>query len=123
MPLLLPRQASQSAGGPGADALLRLRLAGGAPGPGRRLAASAASGLLLAAAFPPLDLGPLALVALVPLLWAWRDAGPAGGALYGGVAGVVFFAVLVSWTRYFGFVAIVPLVAFLALWWALTGAA
>jgi apolipoprotein N-acyltransferase len=80
------------------------------------------SGLLLAAAFPPLDLGPLALVALVPLLWAWRDAGPAPAALYGGVAGIAFFTVLVEWTRYFGIVAVVPFVLFLATWWVLAGA-
>src|SRR5438874_12634356 len=89
---------------------------------GARLVAAVLSGLLLAAAFPPLDLGPLALVALVPLLWAWRDAGPRAGALYGGVAGVVFFAVLVEWSRYFGAVAIVPFVLFLSTWWTLAGA-
>src|SRR3990170_9088230 len=87
-----------------------------------RLAAAVLSGLLLAAAFPPLDLGPLALVALVPLLWAWRDAGPGSAALYGGAAGVAFFAVLVEWTRYFGVVAVVPFVLFLSSWWALAGA-
>ena len=89
---------------------------------GRRLAAAVASGLLLAAAFPPLDLGPLALVALVPLLWAWRGAGPLAGALYGGAAGIAFFGVLVEWTRYFGAVAVVPFVVFLSSWWVLAGA-
>jgi len=88
-----------------------------------RLAAAVLSGLLLAAAFPPLDVGPLALVALAPLLWAWREAGPRDGALYGGVAGVAFFGVLVEWTRYFGLVAVVPFVLFLATWWVLAGAA
>ena len=88
----------------------------------RRLAAAVLSGLLLAAAFPPLDLGPLALVALVPLLWAWRDAGPVAAALYGGAAGIAFFGVLVEWSRYFGAVAIVPFVLFLATWWVLAGA-
>jgi apolipoprotein N-acyltransferase len=77
---------------------------------------------MLAAAFPPLDLGPLALVALIPLLWAWRGAGPGAAALYGGAAGVAFFAVLVEWTRYFGVVAVVPFVLFLSSWWALAGA-
>ena len=87
-----------------------------------RLAAAVASGLLLAAAFPPLDLGPLALVALVPLLWAWRGAGAGAGALYGGAAGIAFFAVLVEWSRYFGVVAVVPFVLFLSSWWVLAGA-
>ena len=88
----------------------------------RRLAAAFLSGLLLAGAFPPLDAGPVALVALVPLLWAWRDAGPRSAALYGGVAGVAFFGVLVEWSRYFGAVAVVPFVLFLSSWWALAGA-
>jgi apolipoprotein N-acyltransferase len=88
----------------------------------RRLAAAVLSGLLLAAAFPPLDLGPLALVALVPLLWAWRDAGAGAGALYGGAAGIAFFGVLVEWSRYFGVVAVVPFVLFLSSWWVLAGA-
>jgi apolipoprotein N-acyltransferase len=41
-----------------------------------RLLAAAASGALLAAAFPALDLGPLALVALVPLLLAVETVRP-----------------------------------------------
>jgi len=36
---------------------------------------------------------------------------------------VAFFGVLVSWTRYFGFVAYIPFVAVLTAWWALAGAA
>jgi len=76
----------------------------------RRVGASVASGLLLAAAYPPFDLGPLALVALVPLLWAWRDATPRRAALYGFWFGVTFFGVLLSWILYFGAVAFLPLV-------------
>ena len=46
-----------------------------------RVGASLAGGVATAVAFPPFDAGPLVLVALVPLLWAWRDArlGPIGG--------------------------------------------
>jgi len=88
----------------------------------RRLAAAVLSGLLLAAAFPPLDLGPLALLALVPLLWAWRGAGPGAAALYGGAAGIAFFGILVEWSRYFGAVAVVPFVLFLSTWWVVAGA-
>ncbi|MGH8986818.1 MAG: apolipoprotein N-acyltransferase [Acidimicrobiia bacterium] len=76
----------------------------------RRVGASVASGLVLAAAYPPFDLGPLALVALVPLLWAWRDATPRRAALYGFWFGVAFFGPLLSWIWYFGAVAFVPLV-------------
>lgn len=85
-------------------------------------AAAIAAGLLLACAFPALDWGPIALVALVPLLWAWRDAGPGRGALYGFAAGVAFFGVLLWWSVYFGAVAIAPFVAAQAAYWAGTGA-
>ncbi len=67
-------------------------------------------GLLLGAAYPPLDLGPLSFVAVAPLLWAWRGARPRRAALYGFVFGIAFFAFLLEWSRYFGAVAIAPLV-------------
>jgi apolipoprotein N-acyltransferase len=79
--------------------------------------------VLLAAARPPFDLGPLALVAFVPLFVAWRDARVRGRAGLAFIAGAVYHAILVSWTWYFGAVAIVPLVAALAGYWALAGAA
>jgi apolipoprotein N-acyltransferase len=77
--------------------------------------------VLLALAYPGLDWGPLALVALVPLLWAWRGAGPARAALYGFAFGVVFFGILLSWIWYFGPYAFVPLIAACAAYTALTG--
>ena len=40
------------------------------------MGAAALSGVLLALAFPAFDLGALALVALVPLLWLWQGATP-----------------------------------------------
>jgi apolipoprotein N-acyltransferase len=85
-------------------------------------AASVAAGLLLSLAFPALDWGPLALVALIPLLWAWRDAGPGRAALYGFVAGIAFFSVLLWWIVYFGAVAIIPLVVAESAYWAGAGA-
>jgi apolipoprotein N-acyltransferase len=88
-----------------------------------RAAAAAGSGLLLALARPPVDLGFLALVALVPLFVAWRGRGPKGAAAYAFIAGVVYHGIVVSWAWYFGAVAIVPLVAALAGYWALAGAA
>jgi apolipoprotein N-acyltransferase len=75
-----------------------------------RVAACVAGGLALAASFPPYDVGPLAFVALLPLLWAWRGATPRRAALYGLVFGLAFFGVLLEWSRYFGAVAIAPLV-------------
>jgi apolipoprotein N-acyltransferase len=99
----------------------------GAPksGASRRgqLVIAAASGLLLALAFPGTDFGPLALVAIAPLCWLWRDATAKRGALLGFIAGLVFFAIHLSWTWYFGAVAIVPLVALQAGFWAAVGAA
>jgi apolipoprotein N-acyltransferase len=86
-----------------------------------RLGAAATSGMLLALAFPAIDLNPLALVALVPLLWAWRGATPGRAALYGFVFGCVFFGFLMYWLWYFGIIAIVPLVAGCAAYTAVTG--
>ena len=70
----------------------------------------AVSGLGLAAAFPPYDVGPLAFVSIAPLLYVWRGATPRRAAWYGLVFGLVFFGVLLEWSRYFGAIAIAPLV-------------
>ena len=79
------------------------------------------SGLALWTAFPPLDLGPIALFALVPLMWAWRDASPRRAALYGFVFGLFFFGPLLEWSRYFGVIAIAPLVLATSAYIAVTG--
>jgi apolipoprotein N-acyltransferase len=76
---------------------------------------------VLALAFPAFDLGPLALVALVPLLWAWRNAPPARAALYGFVFGIAYFGILLYWIWYFGAYAYVPLIAALSGYTALSG--
>jgi apolipoprotein N-acyltransferase len=86
-----------------------------------RIGAAAVSGVLLALAFPALDLTPLAFVALVPLLWAWRGATPGRAALYGFVFGCVFYGIVLYWLVYFGLVAVVPLVAGCAAYTAVTG--
>ncbi|MFN8036206.1 MAG: apolipoprotein N-acyltransferase [Acidimicrobiia bacterium] len=94
------------------------------PGGARaRYLAATASGVLLALSYPPFHLGPLSLVALVPLLWAWRDASVRRAAGLGFVGGVVYFTIVLWWVRYFGVVAIFPLVAAMAGSWALVGAA
>jgi apolipoprotein N-acyltransferase len=85
-------------------------------------AIAVASGLVTAFAFPGPDLGLLALVSLVPLLWLWHDARPGRAALLGFLAGIAFFGFHLSWTWYFGAIAIVPLVALEAGFWAATGA-
>jgi len=86
------------------------------------IAIAVASGLVTAFAFPGPDLGILAFVSLVPLLWLWRDARPGRAALLGFVAGLAFFGFHLSWTWYFGAIAIVPLVALQAAFWAGAGA-
>lgn len=88
----------------------------------RAVLVALASGLLTAFAFPGPDLGLLALVSLVPLLWLWSECRPRDAALYGFVAGLAFFGFHLSWTWYFGAVAIVPLVALQAAYWAAVGA-
>jgi apolipoprotein N-acyltransferase len=87
-----------------------------------RLVAAAASGAIAAASRPPLDLGPLACVALVPLFLVWRDRRPRAAAGYAFVAGAVYYALVCSWVWYFGAVAIVPFVAACAAYWAGAGA-
>jgi len=61
--------------------------------------AGGALGLLLALSFPHADLGPLALLAFVPLLAALGAAerGVGAGFRLGLLCGVVFFAALLYW--------------------------
>jgi apolipoprotein N-acyltransferase len=88
----------------------------------RRCVAAAATGVLLALSRPPTDLGLLALVALIPLLWSWRGASPRFAALLAFVAGCTYYGLLVSWAWYFGAIAVFPFVAILSAYWALAGA-
>jgi apolipoprotein N-acyltransferase len=75
------------------------------------LAAAAAAGLLLFAANPPLDLGPVAFVALIPLLWAVGESATARrGALVGFAFGLVYYGLLLHWLMPFGLIAWLPLV-------------
>ncbi|MDQ1383862.1 MAG: apolipoprotein N-acyltransferase [Actinomycetota bacterium] len=87
-----------------------------------RVVAAAASGALLAISRPPLDLGPLACVALVPLFVAWRGRSWLGAAGLAFVAGVVYYGTLCAWIWYFGAIALVPFSAAVALYWAAAGA-
>jgi apolipoprotein N-acyltransferase len=61
------------------------------------LLAAIVSAVALWLALPPADLGPLAFVALIPLLWALRGARARRGALLGLVFGVTFWGLLLSW--------------------------
>ena len=63
----------------------------------RSLALAAASGLLLALSFPSFDLYPLAWISLVPLLIAIQGTTSKDAFLLGGIAGIVFFSITISW--------------------------
>jgi len=87
-----------------------------------RLLAAVVSGVLLALAYPPADLGPLAVVALVPLLWAWRDATPLGAARDGFVFALAFLAILMAGLTKTGYTGTVSLIVAAGFYYAATGA-
>jgi apolipoprotein N-acyltransferase len=68
------------------------------------------SGVAAAAAFPPIDWGPLAFVALVPLALVSRRAGPADVAVAAAAFGLTFFGLLFPWIHLFGMAAYLLLV-------------
>lgn len=61
---------------------------------------SALTGLLLYMAFPPLGQSDAVWIALVPVIWAARYAGPRRAAALGWIAGVSFWIPSISWLRY-----------------------
>ena len=65
-----------------------------------RLLLAIASGLLLGAAFPNLDLEPLAWIGFVPLLLAVRGQRPRRAFALGWTTGLVFYLVTVYWVAY-----------------------
>src|SRR5207253_370441 len=71
-----------------------------ARGPGTRSLLAAASGVLLAAAFPARDLEPLAWIGLVPLLVAARGLRPGAAFRVGWLGGFVFYLATVYWVAY-----------------------
>jgi len=100
----------------------------------RTAALAAASGLLLAASFPSIQLPLLAWFALVPLLIALKGSSVRNGFLIGGIAGLFYFAGTVHWVtnsvHFYGGIPIIPaslitllLSAYLALYPALFCAA
>jgi len=87
-----------------------------------RVGAAAASGVLLALSRPPVDIGPVACLALVPLFIAWRGRSVRHAAGLAFIAGIVYYAIVCAWIWYFGAVAIVPFSAAVASYWAAAGA-
>ncbi len=70
------------------------------PGLGWRAVMAVLSGLLLAAAFPSLDFGPLAWVGFVPLLRAIEGRTPGRGFFLGWLTGVTFYLATTNWVGY-----------------------
>lgn len=87
------------------------------------LAAAGVAGLLAALANPSADIGPLAFVALVPVLWALRGVRARRRALIGLVFGLVYYGIVLYWLLPFGMIAWLPLVVSQAAYAALFGAA
>lgn len=86
------------------------------------LLAAAGSGLALWLALPPVDLGPVAFVGLIPLLMALRGARARRGALIGFVFGLVFNGILFTWLIPVSVVAYAGLAIGMAAFLALFGA-
>jgi apolipoprotein N-acyltransferase len=68
----------------------------------------------MALANPPLDLGPVAFFAAIPLLWALRGVGARRGALLGFAFGLAYYGIVLYWILRVGVIAWLPLVAFQA---------
>ena len=84
--------------------------------------AAIAGALLMWAAFPPLDVGPLAFAAPIPLFWALRRVERGFEAVtIGFLWGSVFFGTLLFWISILGFIAWVPLVLLMAAYFAAYG--
>jgi apolipoprotein N-acyltransferase len=82
--------------------------------------AAVVGGLLMWAAFPPLDWGLLAFIAPAPLLWASRKVESVFAALgIGFIQGLVFFGAMLVWIATLGIVAWLPLTTVMAAWTAL----
>ena len=100
----------------------------------RSTALAALSGILLAVAFPTINLHLLAWIALVPLFVALMGQSVRNGFWLGGITGLVYFAGTVHWVtnsvHFYGGIPIIPaslitllLCSYLALYPALFGAA
>lgn len=90
-----------------------------------RVAAAVAGGLLVAGAFPPLDLTWLVWVGMLPVLWAlWSLEGKRAGLKgfgMGYLAGLAACLIQFSWVASVSWLGVIALAAYLALYWALFG--
>ncbi|MCA1727054.1 MAG: apolipoprotein N-acyltransferase [Actinobacteria bacterium] len=81
------------------------------------LVVSVLSGGLLSLALPPLDLGPVAFVAVIPFLWAVRQASAGRAFWCGWVFGIAYLGIVSWWVTVAGLVAWFPLVLPFALFY------
>lgn len=90
----------------------------------RQLGAALLGGALCGVSLPPFEFlwGYGVLPGLFLVVWSWQDCRPRRALLLGWVAGLAFFGITLEWTRYFGIVAVGPLVAYMALGWAVVAA-
>lgn len=90
-----------------------------------RIAAAVASGLLVAAAFPPLDFTWLVWVGMLPLLWAlWAVEGKRAGWKGFGIgylAGLIACLIQFHWVASVSWLGAILLPAYLATYWGLFG--
>lgn len=111
---LLPREAPEPAEGQGAHALPGLRLSPERIRLPLALVIAALAGAALSLALPPVDLGWVAFLAPVPLLWLLRGARPLRGLALGFAFGLTAFGTILSWLLMFGELAWGALVVVLA---------
>lgn len=87
----------------------------------QKIALALLSAVLLYAAFPPLDLGPVAWFGLIPLYFALTQVRPMGGLVIGYVFGFAFMGLYASFMLDYGFFAWAGSIGFQALFFALFG--
>jgi len=82
-----------------------------------------ASCALLGLSFPKPDIGILAWVALIPLVWALRESTPKQGAAYGGLLGVTLTVITLYYIGIFGYLPLILLAVYQGVFFALLGLA
>jgi apolipoprotein N-acyltransferase len=119
---LFPGEASESVEGQDPHALPGLRLSRRPPGVAVSLAICLAAGVVASLALPPADIGWLAFLAPIPLLWLVRSARPGRGFLLGLAFGLGDLGATLYWILRFGTLAWTALVVAAAVGVGLFGA-
>ncbi|MFW6437924.1 MAG: apolipoprotein N-acyltransferase [Armatimonadota bacterium] len=86
-----------------------------------KIALAVVAGGMLFAAFPPVDLGPVAWFALIPFFFALTQVRPLGGGVLGAIFGFTFLGLYAAFMLDYGFIAWFASVGFQALFFALFG--